>query len=70
MKRTILFFLAALTLLVLLPLLPSRPDPAAEVLRLHILANSDSPQDQERQGGEEKQDRSFHGDSMASFARA
>ena len=46
MKRTILFFLAALTLLALLPLLPSRPDPAAEVLRLHILANSDSPQDQ------------------------
>ena len=46
MKRTILFFLAALTLLVLLPLLPSRPDPAAEVLRLHILANSDSPEDQ------------------------
>lgn len=46
MKRTILFFLAALTLLALLPLLPSRPDPAAEVLRLHILANSDSPEDQ------------------------
>ena len=46
MKRTILFFLAALTLLALLPLFPSRPDPAAEVLRLHILANSDSPEDQ------------------------
>ena len=46
MKRTILFFLAALTLLVLLPLLPSQPDPAAEVLRLHILANSDREEDQ------------------------
>ena len=46
MKRTILFFLAALTLLALLPLLPSRPDPAAEVLRLHILANSDREEDQ------------------------
>ena len=46
MKRTILFFLAALTLLALLPLLLSRPDPAAEVLRLHILANSDREEDQ------------------------
>ena len=46
MKRTIILFLAALLLLGLLPLIPSRPDPAASVLRLHILANSDSDEDQ------------------------
>ena len=46
MKRTILILLAALTLLALLPLIPPRSDPAAGVLRLHILANSDSPGDQ------------------------
>lgn len=45
MKRMVLFFLAALLLLAFLPPLPSRPA-AAEVLRLHILANSDSPEDQ------------------------
>ena len=38
--------LAALLILALLPLVPSRADPAADVLRLHILANSDSPRDQ------------------------
>ena len=46
MKRTAFVILAALTLLALLPLLPPRSDPAAGVLRLHILANSDSPADQ------------------------
>ena len=45
MKRMVLFFLAALLLLAFLPLLPSRPA-AAEVLRLHILANSDREEDQ------------------------
>ncbi len=46
MKRTILAILAALLLLALPPSDPVRPDPAAGVLRLHILANSDSPEDQ------------------------
>ena len=46
MKRMIVLLIAAGLLLALLPLASSRPAPAAGVLRLHILANSDSPQDQ------------------------